>query len=65
MARTTKIPSIPETSAIQDQEAKHAIDAIKETIEVREGRRGTGHKNDRFVTVQDLIDAGIVVDGKL
>jgi hypothetical protein len=65
MPRKITIPGIPDTSAIQDQEAKRAIDVMKETIEIREGRRGVGNKNERFVTVQDLIDAGIVADGKL
>lgn len=65
MSRESKLPGIPETTAITDLETKKVIDVMKEHIEVRDGRRGTGNKNDRFVTVQELIDAGIVVDGKL
>lgn len=55
MSRQTKLPSIPK---VTPDNLIESVDKIKEIVEVREGRRGTAF--DRSVTVQDLLDWGLI-----
>ena len=59
MAKTPAISDVENLSVGHD--VKRVLGQMKEIIEVREGRRGT--RNSRAVTIQDLIDAGIILDG--
>jgi hypothetical protein len=58
----TKIiaPSAPEPTP---ENLVEVVRTLKNNIDLREGR--TKVKNQRHVTIQDLIDAGVVVDGKI
>lgn len=55
----TKVPAIPSLSGITDSAIRSALSAIKEILEVRDGRRGDNL--DQFVKVRDITDAGIAV----
>jgi len=52
--RQTKFASIPEPPADASPELKKWMAAIKETVEVREGKRG--NSLDRSIVVRDLFD---------
>lgn len=52
--RLTKFSSIPEPPADLSPSAKKFLTAIKETVEVREGKRG--NSLDRSIIVRDLLD---------
>jgi len=57
------VPALPDVSeAPAPAEVANALRSIKTTIEVREGVIASG-TNSRFVTIQDLIDAGVIADG--
>jgi len=55
---TTKLPGLKNIPPKTDRELKIALDAIKEALEVRLGRRGD--PLDRAVTLRELSDSGIV-----
>jgi len=63
MAEKGKIPSIPSVHMISDVQLKSILGPVKETIEIREGLRGS--IEDRHVTVQDLIDLGLISKGDM
>lgn len=50
-----RTPSIPEVTG---GDVRAVLGAVKEVVEVREGRRGDGL--DRFATVRDLIAWGVI-----
>ena len=54
---TTNVPAIPALSGITDPEIRKVLTAIKELLEVRDGRRG--NELDQFVKIRDITDAGI------
>jgi hypothetical protein len=54
----TKVPAIPSLSGIGDPALRSVLAAMKELIEVRDGRRG--HELDQFVKLRDLTEAGVV-----
>ena len=54
----TKLPGLKNIPPKTDRELKIALDAIKEALEVRLGRRGD--PLDRAVTLRELSDSGIV-----
>ena len=56
----TKIPALKNIPAQIDTETKLALEAIKEAVEVRLGRRGD--PKDRAVTLRELIDSGLATD---
>ena len=58
---SNKLLSIPD--APLGSENKNVLDAMKITIETREGLRGS--VEDRGVTVQDLIDLGLIDEGDM
>lgn len=57
---TASIPDIPED---MEQPLRDILIAIKTTLDQREGRLGAN--NERLVTVQDLVDKGVIADGDL
>jgi len=57
----TKVPSIPIVPAGSDPALFRFLQAVRETILVREGHKGDSL--DSAVTFRDLIDAGIAVSG--
>lgn len=63
MSEVTKLPALPALSGIADPATRAALMAIKEVLEVRDGRRG--QKLDRFVTLRELGDAGVVAAGRV
>jgi hypothetical protein len=58
-----KLPHIPAVSQIEDGNTKKALTAIKEIIEVREGR--LGENSDNAVTFQDLVDLGLITKSQI
>ena len=54
----TKLPPLKNIPPKTDRELKIALDAIKEALEVRLGRRGD--PLDRAVTLRELSDGGVV-----
>lgn len=63
MSDETKVPAIPALAGISDPATRSALAAIKEILEVRDGRRG--QKEDRFVTLRELVAAGIADAGNI
>jgi len=62
--RRTQVPAIPEASGAPGA-IERSLKAIKEAVEVGYGRRGD--PKDRFATLRDLQDAGlvnVVIDGQ-
>lgn len=60
----TKTPAIGDIENLAvGHDVKRVLGQIKEVVEVREGRRGV--RNSRAVTIQDLIDAGLIQDGDI
>jgi hypothetical protein len=57
----TKVPSIPIVPTAADPALFRFLQAVRETILVREGQKGDSL--DSAVTFRDLIDAGIAVSG--
>lgn len=57
-------PAIPDIPPDTPKPVRDALEALKQTADIREGRAARG-ANARFVTIQDLVDAGIVADGVL
>ena len=63
MSDETKVPSIPSLNGVADPQLRSVLMAMKELLEVRDGRRG--QKEDRFVTLRELSDAGIADVGQV
>ena len=57
-----KLPSITPVSSGSEETMVEAMEQMRETIEVREGRRNS-ESGDRFVTVAELIAAGVLPAG--
>lgn len=57
-------PAVPDVPAALEKPLRDVLEALKQTADIREGRAAKG-RNARFVTIQDLVDAGIVADGVL
>jgi hypothetical protein len=58
---TPAIPDIPEDTP---KPLRDVLEAMKQWIDIREGRAAKG-TNARSVSIQDLVDAGVVPDGKI
>lgn len=58
--RPTTVPAIPDQRTAK---ADDMLRAVKEILEVREGRRGD--RLDRMVTFRDLLDAGALTPGQV
>lgn len=61
MTDITKVPAIPPIPVGDDPALFRFLQAIRETILVREGQKG--NELDSTVTFRDLVDAGIAVSG--
>lgn len=55
--RQPKLPGIPKVSP---ESMMRALEAMREIVEVREGRRPNQSVMDRFLTVRDLVDAKVI-----
>ncbi len=61
-------PAIPEMGWDIAPKIKEALGSVKETIDIREGRKSS-LPNEKFVSLQDLLDLGLItqtnIDNKL
>ena len=57
-----KTPNIPSIST-PDVQMSRVLKAVKETIEIREGRLGP--KKEMGVTFQDLVDLGLITESQI
>jgi hypothetical protein len=64
VARTLNPPSIGDIPPDTPPALRQLLEDLIYAMQLREGRVGAG-TNSRFVTIQDLVDAGVVVDGKI
>lgn len=64
LGRPLTMPEVGDLPLDMDPHLRSVLEAIIQTIDIREGRQLKG-KNVRFVTIQDLIDAGLIVDGAI
>lgn len=62
IGRTVKPLSIDDIPADMEPRMREVLEAIIYAIDLREGRVAKG-TNSRFVTIQDLVAAGVVADG--
>lgn len=58
MSARPGLPGIPDPGPGPDPQARAALNALKEIVEVREGRRG--NPLDRAVTLRDLVQLGLI-----
>ena len=63
MSDETKVPAIPSLSGVADPQTRAVLMAMKELLEVRDGRRG--QIEDRFVTLRELAVVGVVDVGNV
>lgn len=63
MKRQVTTPAIPDLDQLIAPEERRVLEAVKETIEVREGRRGG--KTDSFVTWRDLVNLGLIEESDI
>lgn len=57
MSDVTKVPALPSLNGVSDKATRDFLTAVKELLEVRDGRRGDAL--DQFVKVRDITDAGV------
>lgn len=60
--RTIKVPSIEQIPPDASAEMRAVLESIIQSLDTREGRIAK-NTNSRFVTIQDLVNAGVVADG--
>lgn len=63
MSDETKVPALPSVAGVSDANTRAFLMAVKELLEVRDGRRG--QKEDRFVTLRELAVAGVAEVGRV
>lgn len=63
MSDVTKVPALPSLNGVSDPGTRTFLMAVKEILEVRDGRRGQAL--DRFVTLRELETAGVVEAGSV
>lgn len=63
VGRRIKPPSMKDIAGV-DPKLLPALQAIIDWVNLREGF-SSPQTNSRFVTIQDLVDAGVVADGKI
>lgn len=61
---TVRTPTLGDVPKGIDPALKDLLERIILLLDIREGRVAKGTKS-RFVTIQDLIDAGVISDGEL
>lgn len=64
IGRKIKPPVLPDIPQDIDPRLIKQFQGLRDAIDLREGRVASG-KNARFVTIQDLIDAGVINDGDI
>lgn len=62
VGRAVKLPSLGEIPASVDADTANLFNDIIMLLDIAYGRQGKG-TNTRFVTIQDLVNAGVVADG--
>lgn len=62
MPRAIKVPELPELGADVPQAVRDWCHTADQMLGIAFGRVAAG-TNTRFVTIQDLVDAGVVPDG--
>lgn len=62
IGRKINPPQLPDIPADLDPVLRDILEAYRQGMDLREGRLSP-NTNSRFVTIQDLVDAGIVADG--
>lgn len=61
VGRKIKPTTLGELPPDMDPRVREVLEAIMYALDLREGRIAAG-TNSRFVTIQDLVDAGVVAD---
>lgn len=64
MAEKLKPPHINDIPRDFDPRLREILEQLREYIDFREGQIAKGTKS-RFVTIQDLIDAGVIAEGDI
>lgn len=54
-----KLPALPSLDGVQDMAVKKFLQAVKESIEIRNGQRPRSNKLDQALTFRDLYDYGL------
>jgi len=62
--RKVKTPLLADIPPDFDPRLITILRALQESVDLREGRTAKG-TNSRFVTIQDLIDAGVINEGDI
>lgn len=62
--RKIKVPALGDIPKNVDPALRDVLQSIIDAIDLREGRTSPG-SNTRFVTIQDLVDAGVITDGQI
>lgn len=62
VGRAIKLPTFGEIPASVDRATAEMLNDIVMLLDIAYGRQGKG-TNSRFVTIQDLVNAGLVADG--
>lgn len=60
--RPVQIPGIPKLPDSAPKELRDWCIRVQQILDIRNGIAAKG-TNTRFVTIQDLVDAGVVADG--
>lgn len=64
LGRTPKIPTLGDIPPDVSPALRELLENIILSIDIREGRVGRG-TNSRFVTIQDLVAAGVIAEGDI
>jgi len=64
LGRKVQPPLLPEIPADLEPRLRAILEALYEEIDLREGRQAKG-TNSRFVSIEDLVDAGVIADGDI
>jgi len=64
MRKKINAPPIPELNGLQDPVLKSILSPIKETIELREGRRAKDNL-DKMVTWRELVELGLITESQV
>lgn len=62
--REVKVPPLPDVPDDVPPSVRAFLEAVKQSLEIREGRIASG-TNSRFVTIKDLVDAGVIAQGDI
>jgi hypothetical protein len=62
VGRAVKLPALGDIPADCPPQTRELLENLLLTLDIAYGRVGKG-TNTRFVTIQDLVNAGVVADG--